>query len=238
MNEGSGKRCIDATNNLVFSLTNGAIYTTIVNPGIYCNGTNLRGGYLSPIPPYLKIPQTVSIIWYGMVTGNGTLAGSPALFSVVPNSTDAAPYASYSIVRNNTTASTINFSWNNGTVQTLTATNTTFNNIPVIIACTHGMGWVKIYKNGILQNSTNSNVGTISYASTATLLVGRHVVTVTNNSQSISFLGLIYNRVLTPFNIRSLCENPYQFIREPTYRFYSTPPAGAVSYQCATIIES
>jgi hypothetical protein len=218
LNENGTNSIADLTSSLKIPLVNSAYWNiSSFGVGVVSNAYNM-GGRLVGLPEKLKPTTSLTLIWRGKILGDHLDAAfQPDLVGVAPDNLDSNPYACYRIFRVGNDQDALACGWNNGatsyrslTTQDMVATGGSY-----FFAMTHGGGAVKFYKNGLLVNSTTTNVGTITYTANATLSFGRGGKDYNQYSNTITNQIIIYNKVLSPSEIKQLYDDPYCFIKQP-----------------------
>lgn len=105
---------------------------------------------------------------------------------------------------------------NNVSLQNAWIASTTNNGIGfwMVAGVSDGTTIKRIYINGKQENTGTTYLNPLSETSANLVCVGRNSPTIVN------IMCLAYNRVLSPSEIRSLYEAPYQFIQPIVRRFY------------------
>ena len=220
MNEGGGAKIINLKNSQKETLTNAVWQNYIKGSSIYTDNdqyiqfTNKISGY--------GITNKMTAVWMGVVTGIAT-DQSGFLWGQHDNDSltyDWGIYRSYSTQR---------FAFYITTATALSATmpnNSSPLNLPSMVVGTYDGANIKIYQNGIAGTIT-AQTGNVTNVDNFYLGYTWGNLGVSYVLMKTSYL-LLFNRALSPSEIRSLYENPYQFIKPPTiWSNFSTAVAAA-----------
>lgn len=209
LNEGSGNKANDllrASNLINFNANTyflgDRVSTQVDGAGFW--------GFLSP---NLEKAPPVTIVWYGMFTG--TPEANANIFGISWNNLGSSPYCCYSI---NVDASGGDFRIalnNGGTFVGMASGYTIESNIPyVVVAVFRSNSNRELFVNGnsVLLSTTSYSSPTFG---NSIVLFGAEPGATTRNTACVNYFGMFFHRALTVSEIRSITDNPYQFIQQP-----------------------
>lgn len=211
----TGRQAKDLVSNLVIPFQSGAALSPFkaspLGKGLYSAGGLSGAQMTSPETDKLNTPMT--LIWRGIIWGDGSIGNNPPLAGIFYNSTNGAPYTCYMIGRRSTAQATISAFWNDGT----TARNIDVASMieyykPVTYALVIKNGDVKFYKNGVQIGTSTLAGATIAYSATSQLVINAHITDTTNHTNSTTVQVLTYKRAVTPTELKWLVAEPWGFL--------------------------
>lgn len=179
----------------------------------------------------LKPSKKVTVLWRGVILGDGSISGNPYLFGCYYDTGDNSPYACWGIVRKNSGQSNISGFFNNGSLQEVSSTGTiNYGKIQTYVLTLNGdSGRAILYKDGIVIG-VSSLAGTIQYSSTSTIGFNIHPSAL-YNTNAANHAGFVWKRELSQNEVRIISSNPYSILyrAKRTFIFKNIADTGSQS---------
>lgn len=173
-----------------------------------CSTSTNSGARLTSTISSVKPSTEVSIVYVGM--NKGVPTSSSDILAMSYTNGNFPPYVTYGIAYSG--SSVLRFYWNNGSFQSVVGSYNISNKAYIAVAVLKP-NYAALYVNGILDNSTTSNIGTISYANSQIFAHCPPSYASAANPNSLMSMGIFYNRALTDSEIKELSIDPYCVLR-------------------------
>lgn len=165
------------------------------------------------LPSRMKPTGQVSLMWFGTpAPGASSKTNNPRHAGCEYGNGSGSPYTAYAIMQTSI-AGNILFGWNNGSFQSITASNSRTNYKPTVYILTISSTTATAWVDGV-SKGTSASVGTISYAGATDAF---DIGTVAGNAGSNGIDGYtsavyVWNRCLATQEVIKLTQNPFSFL--------------------------
>lgn len=188
------------------------------------SGATNTGQLVSSPSSFLQPASSVSIIWIGYIRGAASNPSqSPPIVSMYFNNANASPFISYGLHRNAAQTTPIFFYVAGGSLNNVTVTgginSAQYPNAFIHLCGTRKSGQTILYVNG-RNRASDSVSGALTYGGTCNFRTNTHVTVNNSESNVVTLMAGVWNRVLSPQEVWSSYESPYAMFSYPGLEFH------------------